>query len=423
MKSRRRRLLGLLALTCAAVTSYCAGSKLVAVAAGTTSLVGMCLVADQLRQPLSNPSGSRTSAAERPAVRLALILGGLGLGCLILELGLIALTLAGEAGGGRAPRWLTDLACPDEWMMRPAQVPGAAAAFYWQGQLHVQNAAGYRATGDYTLEPEAFRIAALGDSFTYGYGVAREEAYPAVLETRLSARGKVRVYNLGVPTFNSSDVLEVAHRELPRLRPHLVIYGICLNDFLPSRSRHVDDMRWQVALPAPLVAPFTDRTYVGRLLTCLYDEVLRDARIRDNFVSSALKDFNARLARFRAELKELNRICVEATGQPVLAMPFNERPGPFDGARSRLARVAQMAARDAQMDVISPESFRRANPDSVRELRVSRWEAHPSALTHRLWAESFAAAVESHPAFCRRFGGEPGPGLPGGGLNRQEDEP
>lgn len=347
-----------------------------------------------------------------------MILGGLGLGCFVLELGLIALTFAGEAGGGPAPRWLTDLACPDEWMMRPARVPGAATANYWQGQLHVQNAEGYRTTGDYALEPEAFRIAVLGDSFTYGYGVAPEKAYPAVLETRLSARGKVRVYNLGVPTFNSTDVLEVARRELPRLRPHLVIYGICLNDFLPSRSRHVDDMRWQVALPSPLVAPFADRTYVGRLLTCLYDEALRNVRIRDNFVSSALKDFNARLTRFQAELEELNRVCVEATGQPVLAMPFNERPGPFDGARSRLARVAQMAARDAQMDVISPEPFRRENPDSVRELRVSRWEAHPSALAHQLWAESFAAAVESHPAFRQRFGGAPGPG-----LNRPEDEP
>lgn len=417
MMSRRRRLLTLGALTCAAAAVYCVSSKLVAVAAGVTAVVGLGLVADQLWQSTPGRTGSRPPAAERPGIRLALILGGIGLGCFVLELGLTALSLAGEAGDGRPPRWITNLACPDAWRMRPVQVPGSATAFYWQGQLHVQNAEGYRTTGEYTLAPEAFRIAALGDSFTYGYGVAREEAYPAVLEIRLGVHGKVRVYNLGVPTFNSPDVLEVARREVLRLRPHLVTYGICMNDFLPSRSRHVDDLRWQVAAPSFLVAPFAERTYVGRLLTCLYDETLRSTLFRDNFVSSALREFDTRLARFRGDLEGLNRSCVEATGQPVLAMPLNERPGPFDGARSRLARVAQRAAQDAQMDVISPEPFRKRNFSRVDELRISRWEAHPSALAHRLWAEEFAHAVESHPAFRRFFGGRPLPSARG-----QDDE-
>src|SRR5262245_29171607 len=42
------------------------------------------------------------------------------------------------------------------------------------------------------------RIVALGDSFTQGYGVAEDEAYPHALEARLAARGRrIEVLNLG----------------------------------------------------------------------------------------------------------------------------------------------------------------------------------------------------------------------------------
>jgi lysophospholipase L1-like esterase len=56
--------------------------------------------------------------------------------------------------------------------------------------------------GPFTLQPQpgVFRILALGDSTTFGWGVAQEQAWPAQLEAVLRARGvAVEVINAGVP--------------------------------------------------------------------------------------------------------------------------------------------------------------------------------------------------------------------------------
>ncbi len=55
---------------------------------------------------------------------------------------------------------------------------------------------------------EAVKIVALGDSLTAGYGLAANEAFPAVLEKALKARGfEVELVNGGVSGDTSADLL------------------------------------------------------------------------------------------------------------------------------------------------------------------------------------------------------------------------
>ncbi|HVN85455.1 MAG TPA: GDSL-type esterase/lipase family protein [Candidatus Binatia bacterium] len=76
------------------------------------------------------------------------------------------------------------------------------------------------------------RIVVLGDSFTYGDGVAARNTLPAELERQLNQTlvGKFQVLNLGVPGYNTAQ--EVAYfRELgQRLAPDLVIIAFTLSD-------------------------------------------------------------------------------------------------------------------------------------------------------------------------------------------------
>jgi hypothetical protein len=65
-------------------------------------------------------------------------------------------------------------------------------------------------------------VIAIGDSMTFGEGVAAEEAWPAVLEHRLGAR----VYGAGVPGYGSPQMRGRLHRLLPTLRPDLVIVAL-----------------------------------------------------------------------------------------------------------------------------------------------------------------------------------------------------
>jgi acyl-CoA thioesterase-1 len=78
-------------------------------------------------------------------------------------------------------------------------------------------------------------IVALGDSLTAGLGVARDEAYPALLEARLRREGfAYRVVNAGV----SGDTTAGGLRRLDwvlRARPDIVIVALGANDGLRAQ--------------------------------------------------------------------------------------------------------------------------------------------------------------------------------------------
>jgi lysophospholipase L1-like esterase len=79
------------------------------------------------------------------------------------------------------------------------------------------------------------RLVAIGDSFTFGWGVAIEQTWPKVLEALLGRAGfGVEVANLGFPGANPADYATVAARAIPMLGPDLVIVGVLLGDDLAS---------------------------------------------------------------------------------------------------------------------------------------------------------------------------------------------
>jgi acyl-CoA thioesterase-1 len=84
-------------------------------------------------------------------------------------------------------------------------------------------------------------IVALGDSLTAGLGVARDEAYPALLEARLRRDGHdYRVVNAGV----SGDTSAGARRRVDwvlRSKPEVVIVALGANDGL--RGLPVEELR------------------------------------------------------------------------------------------------------------------------------------------------------------------------------------
>ncbi len=102
-------------------------------------------------------------------------------------------------------------------------------------RLHI-NAAGMRKTREYPVEKPAktIRIAGIGDSGMFGWGVHQEENYMDVLESNLNARADGRTYetlNFGVPGYNTQLEVETLKAKGLAYKPDIVIVGWCDNDF------------------------------------------------------------------------------------------------------------------------------------------------------------------------------------------------
>jgi len=81
------------------------------------------------------------------------------------------------------------------------------------------------------------RVLALGDSFTFGHAVEAAEAWPAVLEGLLNARGGPRyeVVNAGVGGYGTGQELLLYEELESRVEPDLVVVGFAVvNDVLDN---------------------------------------------------------------------------------------------------------------------------------------------------------------------------------------------
>jgi lysophospholipase L1-like esterase len=98
------------------------------------------------------------------------------------------------------------------------------------------SAAGLR-DRDYPLEKPAgtLRIAVLGDSIAYGFGVRRAQSFPEQLEDLLNQHFAgpglaFEVLNFGVPGYGLAQVVESLRARALRFAPDLALYAFCLND-------------------------------------------------------------------------------------------------------------------------------------------------------------------------------------------------
>ena len=99
------------------------------------------------------------------------------------------------------------------------------------------NSDGFRDT-DFSGEPKSgqFLIAVLGDSFTFGQGVAQSKTFPVILQNLLNGSqnpGKFRVWNLGVSGYNTEQEAYLLKSFVLPKKPDWVVIGYNINDWEP----------------------------------------------------------------------------------------------------------------------------------------------------------------------------------------------
>jgi lysophospholipase L1-like esterase len=95
------------------------------------------------------------------------------------------------------------------------------------------NALGFRDRDFTVAKGSSYRIIAIGDSFTYGWGVDVDQSWPKVLERNLNDNGlRVEIANLGRPGDGPINYADTAQRAIPLLKPDLVIVEALQGDDL-----------------------------------------------------------------------------------------------------------------------------------------------------------------------------------------------
>jgi len=113
-----------------------------------------------------------------------------------------------------------------------------------------------------TKQPHEYRIAIVGDSFTFGEGVPRtEDTFSQVLEDRLNQQQKhsiVKVFNFGASAYSVKQMAATLQHRMLDIQPDLVVMAIIPGDFNLSRTPVIDaagylvDQRIAIFLDSPV---------------------------------------------------------------------------------------------------------------------------------------------------------------------------
>jgi GDSL-like Lipase/Acylhydrolase family len=282
------------------------------------------------------------------------------------------------------------ISMPETWKRTAIETNGSIRMNYWHGVLHIYNEDGMRwATPFPPRRDHVYRVMVVGDSLTYGDGLPEERRFSNLLDRWMSQEFRIEFLNVGVDGAQSEDILRIINRYLPILNPNLVIYGVCINDFLPSGRRESEK---PLAYPFPLPDFLIRETLTGAFLSENYDGALRRLHLREDFIDDVLRDLEGYQQRFTRDVADMNRSIGAAGLPPMIGMVLFQRPKHGDRAY-QMAKIAESALAQAGAVVIPSEDyFKRYHGQAMN---ISRWEGHPNEVANYIWANMIAKELQN----------------------------
>ena len=237
--------------------------------------------------------------------------------------------------------------------------------------------------------PKEYRLAFVGNSVTFGVGVATADTYPEVVQAtlnRLQPRCKVKVFNFAVSSYSVKEMTATLKYRVPEVFPDLVVMGIIINDFDTGRTPGIDALGYNTHGGASeFINKYTGikfllrKIHLSYLIRDILSGLLTQERAEVELMQGKMPEWIAESYRHVTDFKQL----ANEYGYQYLVVTLPT----FGGDGRQFREIIQNFRRD-KIDYYDVSTL--APAFTVKEYQASRYDFHPSALVHRRIGESLS---------------------------------
>jgi len=236
------------------------------------------------------------------------------------------------------------------------------------------NSDGFR-DDEYPVErSQRYRIIALGDSLTFGWGVPKEEIFETLLEKELDSRRPTEIINFGTGNYNTEQEVNLFLEKGLKYHPDEVVIFYFIND----------------AEPTPGTSPYA---FLGhsQMVTFIWSRAktiasrIRPSKSFQEFYSALYLEGSPGWERTKEAFATAQRVCRQnGIALKVVLLPELHSLQPYTFEAEHRLVVDFLGALGIPALDLAP--FFRDQEDPLR-LWVALDDAHPNALAHRLIAQ------------------------------------
>jgi len=245
-------------------------------------------------------------------------------------------------------------------------------------------------------QPNEYRIALIGDSYTFGEGVTRtEDTFAQVLEDTLNRRQQavaVKTLNFGASAYSVKQMVATLQYRTPDIQPDLVVMAIITSDFNLARTPTIDEEGYLVDQKLYRFSP--SGSMIRRALRHIHlIYVLREIGVRWFFPSPDIGELVSRgeIPETYKYVRQFKKVAEERGLSYVIVLLPRMRTKDWGAMPDQLTRD-----RIAYIDLSSlKDEF------TEEQYRASRFDPHPSAAVHHRIGEALADYVQHQPEFMQ----------------------
>ena len=255
-------------------------------------------------------------------------------------------------------------------------------------QRHVVYNNLFKRDRDFKTEKPAgiIRIGMLGDSITFGQGIANpEDRFSNILQKNLQEGGiNAEVYNLGVSGLDSHEEIK-AYQDLSYLNFDIVVWQYYLNDIQPEDKSIPSKIISQNAYPIDLLRKLSEKSTFFDFLYWRFSSKYSTTfdQLDSHYTSmygdeTILNSHQKELSEFIGKLKDENKEII------VIIFPFIELLGPNYPATEAHSKLQSYFH---SQDIETIDLLDDLKNSNWKDLIASRFDTHPNEKVHNLAAE------------------------------------